>query len=210
MVTGNSRPDDETDAADGGSAGIIKSRSPRAGPPDGAGWAMEDVVRLHQDLNLHVFPVRENKLPMGQWRHGRTDYVEVKPTDDEIAEWASKGPAGWCILCGSPARILVLDIEAAGMADLSGKGERIRQVLAQLPETCKRPSPSGGEHAVFHITDGPAPDGHGSKLIYRLDGVDEQGNQRRTLLAEYRGHGAFALCWAMGAAPCSQALLRTT
>jgi len=161
---------------------------------------MLDVLRLHHS-GLHLFPVRQNKKPMGRWRNGGTDYMMVKPTDDEIEGWARKEPAGWCILCGGPARILVLDVEAAGIADLSEKGERIRQVLASLPGTCKRPSPSGGEHAVLHISDGPAPDGHGHELIWRLDGVDEQGQKVTTLLAEYRGEGAFAVVLGHGRGP---------
>ena len=157
---------------------------------------MKDVVRLHQDLDLHVFPMRENKKPMGRWRKGGTDYAEVKPTDAEVLKWASEGPTGWCILCGGPARILVLDIEAAGMADLSEKGERIRHVLDRLPDTCKRPSPSGGEHAVLHISDGPAPDGHGHLLVERQD-----GKPRMTLLAEYKGHGSYAVELGQGRGP---------
>ncbi len=164
----------------------LKSNSTVATPPDSAGWTMQDVLRLHHS-GLHLFPVRQNKKPMGKWRKGPIDYMMVKPTDDEIENWARKEPAGWCILCGGPGRILVLDVEAAGIADLSEKGERIRQVLDRFPASCKRPSPSGGEHAVLHISDGPAPVGHGHKLIYRLDGVDEQGKQVKTLLAEYRG-----------------------
>jgi DNA-binding MarR family transcriptional regulator len=171
----------------------LKSNSTVATPPHRAPWTMQDVLRLHQDLGLHIFPMRRNKKPMGKWRHGGTDYVMVKPTDDEIEEWARQEPAGWCILCGSPAQILVLDIEAAGIADPTEKGERIRQVLDRFPASCKRPSPSGGEHVVLHISDGPAPDGHGCKLMWRLDGVDEQGKQVTTLLAEYRGHAQYAI-----------------
>lgn len=177
----------------------LKSNSTVATPPDRAGWTMQDVLHLHEDLKVHVFPVRQNKKPMGRWRNGDADYVEVKPPDHKIAEWAKREPAGWCILCGGPAQILVLDVEAAGIADLSEKGERIRQVLASLPGTCKRPSPSGGEHAILHISDGPAPDGHGSKLIYRLDG--EQDRQVKTLLAEYRGEGAIAVVLGHGRGP---------
>jgi DNA-binding MarR family transcriptional regulator len=184
------RPGGETDAAH------VRSTSTPAELSDGAWWTKKDLLRLHHDLDLHVFPMRENKKPMGQWRHGRTDFTEVKPTDDEIAEWASKGPAGWCILCGGPARIVVLDIESAGIADQSEKGERIRQVLARLPDTCKRPSPSGGEHAVLHISDGPAPDGHGQRLVERQD-----GKPRMTLLAEYRGHGHYAVELGQGRGP---------
>jgi DNA-binding MarR family transcriptional regulator len=201
MTQDGSSPGGETTAAHDNSAADFKSTSTPAELPDGAWWTMKDVLRLHQDLDLHVFPMRENKIPMDQWRHGGTDYTEVKPTDDEIAEWASKWPAGWCILCGGPARILVLDIEAAGMADLSEKGERIRHVLDRLPDTCKRPSPSGGEHAVLHISDGPAPDGHGHLLVERHDGIDEKGNPRMTLLAEYRGHGSYAVVLGQGRGP---------
>jgi predicted transcriptional regulator/DNA-binding transcriptional ArsR family regulator len=185
------RPGAETGAATDYSAADLKSKSTVATPPDRAPWTMQDVMRLH-NLGLHVFPLRHDKRPVGRWRKGDVDFVKVKPTDDNIEEWANREPAGWCILCGGPARILVLDVEAAGIADLSEKGERIRQVLDRFPASCKRPSPSGGQHAVLYITDGPVPDGHGHKLIWRLDGVNEQGKQVKTLLAEYRGDGSYA------------------
>ena len=197
-MTQSSRPGVQSGAAKDHSVADLKSNSTVATPPDRAGWTMQDVLRLHHS-GLHLFPVRQNKKPMFKWRKGGIDYVLVKPTDAEIEEWASKEPAGWCILCGGPGRILVLDVEAAGIADLSEKGERIRQALAGLPASCKRPSPSGGQHAVLHIADGPAPDGHGCKLIWRLDG--EQGKQVETLLAEYRGHGAFAVVLGHGRGP---------
>ena len=202
MTSKKRRPGAETGAAKDHSAADLKSNSTVATPPDRAPWTTQEVMRLHK-MGLHVFPLSHDKAtPMGQWRLGRIDYVLVKPTDHQIEEWAKEEPAGWCILCGGPARILVLDVEAAGIADQSEKGERIRHVLDRFPASCKRPSPSGGEHAVLQVTDGAAPDGRGHKLIWRLEGgVDARGRPSKTLLVEYRGLGSYAAVLGHGRGP---------
>jgi hypothetical protein len=153
---------------------------------NGSRWRNEDLVRLHCDLGLHVFPTGTNKKPRSKWHLGPTDYVEVRPTADEVLAWSRKLPDGWCVLCGGPSAVVCLDIEAAGIEDTTLKGDRIRQALARLPVYCQRPSPNGGQHAWLKVTDGPAPRGIGGKLVWRLAGTDKDGKPFYTLLAEYR------------------------
>jgi P4 family phage/plasmid primase-like protien len=153
------------------------------------GWRKRDLERLHSELGFHVLPTGDKKRPFVKWRHGRTDYVEVKPSDVDVQRWMRSSPAGWAVLCGGPNRLVCLDVEDAGVTDTSTMGERIREVLGYLPDTCQRPSPSGGKHAWLRVTDGLAP--AGEKLMTRGDGADEEPTY--TLLAESRGHGHCAV-----------------
>jgi P4 family phage/plasmid primase-like protien len=153
------------------------------------GWRKGDLDQLHTELGFHVVPVGLNKLPTVKWRHGGTDFVEVKPSDVNVQRWVRSNPTGWAVVCGGPNRLVCLDVEAAGMADASLMGERIREILGRLPDTCQRRSPSGGRHAWLQVTDRPAP--AGEKLMTRGDGTDEKPCY--TLLAESRGHGQYAV-----------------
>jgi len=143
-------------------------------------------------LGLHLYPVGSNKLPIGQWALGDVNYVHQMPSDERGALW-SKDPRtnGWAILCGNRRiGVFTLDVESAGM----GYSE-ILAVLASLPMTCQRPSPTGGRHAVIIVTDGePVP----TQVLARVAGV---------LLAEVRGvskgdaNGAYAVVTGPGRGP---------
>ena len=188
MSTHANRPGGETEPDLDPSAADLKS-TPSLPSVSEKRWRKRDLERLHSELGFHIVPTGENKLPLVKWRHGGTDYVEVKPTDVEVQRWVRCSPAGWAVVCGGPNRLVCLDVEAAGVADPSTMGERIRQVLGNLPDTCQRPSPSGGRHAWLQVTDGPAP--AGEKLMTRGDGTDEKPTY--TLLVESRGHGHYAV-----------------
>lgn len=156
----------------------------------GASWRREDVLRL-QGQGFHLFPAGENKLPAGKWRHGKVDYVEVKPSDEQVERWLRRRPAvaGWVILCGGPKNVVVLDVEAAGVQDQSDKGASIRALLEEIPSSARRKSPSGGEHAYFTVTDVPAPSGANGKLVVAL----RDDLRKAILLAEIRAHGQYAV-----------------
>ena len=102
-------------------------------------------------------------------------------------------PAGWFSICGQVTRLVVLDIEAAGIADDGPMGARIAEVLAELPETCKRTSPNGGVHAWVTITEGAVPTGRECRLVQKIIGTSDSGRPLFQLLAEFRGHGQYAV-----------------
>jgi len=143
-------------------------------------------------LGLHPYPVGRDKLPIGQWALGAVNYVQHKPSFARGAIW-SEDPRtfGWAILCGNiRIGVFTLDVESAGM----GYPE-ILAVLAPLPVTCQRPSPTGGRHAAIIVTDGePVP----TQVLARVAGV---------LLAEVRGvskgdaNGAYAVVTGPGRGP---------
>lgn len=127
-----------------------------------------------QRQGLHAFPVAANKKPFMQWKNGPVNYVEQMPTDEEGNRWARDGRTqGWAVLCGNrKTKVFTLDVESAGM-------DRPEMMLAfqHLPDTCQRPSVSGGQHAVIVITEGePLATGN----LAMVEGV---------LLAEIRGVG---------------------
>jgi hypothetical protein len=143
-------------------------------------------------LGLHLFPVDIDKEPIGQWAHGAINYVETRASLQQGRTW-SRDPRtqGWALLCGNrDVAVFTLDVENAGMAY-----PEILAALASLPATCKRPSPSGGEHAVIVVTEGdPVP----TQVLAKAGGV---------LLAEVRGvskgtaNGAYAVITGPGRGP---------
>lgn len=149
-----------------------------------------DILTRH---GFPVFPVDQKKHPIGQWAHGEVNYVLEPMTRDE-AELRVKDHAtqGWAVLCGNRSvKTFTLDVEAAGM-----EYPEIQQVLRELPDYAKRPSPSGGEHVVGRVTEGDPV--HTQKLA-RVDGV---------LLAETRGvsvsddgNGGYAVVTGPGRGP---------
>lgn len=60
---------------------------PQIEPVHEKGWRKRDLDQLHTEFGFHVVPTGPNKLPLVKWRHGGTDYVEVKPTDVEVRRW---------------------------------------------------------------------------------------------------------------------------
>ncbi|TQJ07209.1 DNA-binding transcriptional ArsR family regulator [Lapillicoccus jejuensis] len=156
----------------------------------GSGWRQADVEQLVQ-LGLPLIPVGPHKSSLVRWRLGARDYVHDPPTLGEVDEWADTlGPAGWAVLCGGPAAIVVLDIEEPGWSDRGPQGEGIRAVVSSLPSTCLRTSPSGGRHAYLRVLDGPAPDGRGGHLVERKSEGDSGAT---TLLAELRAERQYAV-----------------
>ncbi|NYG07807.1 hypothetical protein BJ986_002294 [Phycicoccus badiiscoriae] len=117
------------------------------------------------------------------------NYTDHQPSDDQILSWAGRAPAGWAVACGGPLAVVVLDVEAPGMRDSTTKGETIRAVLAELPEHCKRPTPSGGVHAYLRVSNGPAPSARGCQLVR----AERPAGARPALLAEYRGQAQIAV-----------------
>lgn len=145
------------------------------------------VRRLHHELGLHIVPMRTTdtgqKKPAIRWRRGGVDYVETKPLDADIEAWSTSPDQAWAILCGGPSKVVCLDVEAAGMDDPAITG-----VLEKFPESCQRPSPSGGRHAWAQIiSEGELP--ATQALARKAD---------KTMLAEIRGHGAYAVVLGMG------------
>jgi len=180
------------------SAEAVPARIPTKESEVQSTWTRDDVERLWEQ-GFHLFPTGDNKLPHGKWRNGGIDYVTVKPTPQEVTQWAKRNPPGWCILCGGPQRVVCLDIEVEGLLDTTEKGERIREVMRRFPKTALRPTPSGGMHAWAVITDDDAPAGTALGRVVRDNGEwKEVGPTKRrvrdtTLLSEVRGHGQYAL-----------------
>lgn len=153
---------------------------------------LDEYARLAA-LGLPLYPVDQCKLPIGKWALGAVNYV-MTPMDRDEAERRVKNPRvfGWAVLCGNPAiKVFTLDVERAGMDH-----PEIVSVVESIPAYAKRPSPSGGVHAWFIVTDGdPVPTG----VLARIDGV---------LLAEIRGvgkkvasNGAYAVITGPGRGP---------
>lgn len=163
-------------------------------------WRSEDVDWLFAH-DAHLIPTNEKK-PTIKWRNGGVDYVMHKPGRDKLAEWATKVKPptnGWAMLMGGPGNNVCLDIELAGWTDPTIQGETIRQVMSELPDTCKRQSSGGGWHAYIHVTEGDAPTGKDCKLVVKDGGIDpETGRTKPILLAEHRGHGQFAVIIGIG------------
>lgn len=136
----------------------------------------------------HLIPMRvseSGKIPAVQWRRGGTDYVETQPSKAQVKRWAESLSADiWASLCGGPGNRLVLDIEAAGMAN-----PVIAKAVGSLPDTCKRSTPHG-----MHcwLEDVEVPEGErtfaSTKMAYS---VPTEG--KPILMAEIRGHGGYAV-----------------
>jgi hypothetical protein len=144
-------------------------------------------------FDFPLFPVCASKVPKGQWALGEVNYVLNRMGYDEATRRVDDPRVvGWAILCGNPSiKVFTLDVERAGMVCAE-----IREVLARIPDCAKRPSPSGGMHAVLVITDG---DAIPTEALARVDGV---------LLAEVRGvgsrlgsNGAYAVITGPGRGP---------
>lgn len=140
-----------------------------------------------------LFPVCASKIPVGQWALGDVNYVLLPMDhDDATRRVADPRVVGWAILCGNPSiKVFTLDVERAGM-----EHSEIREVLDGIPDCAKRPSPSGGMHAVLVVTDGDAVP---TEVLARVDGI---------LLAEVRGvgsrprsNGAYAVITGPGRGP---------
>lgn len=153
---------------------------------------LDEYARL-AELGLPLYPVDRCKLPIGKWALGGVNYV-MTPMDRDEAERRARSPqvTGWAVLCGNRTiKVFTLDVERAGMDHPD-----IVSVVESIPSYAKRPSPSGGVHAFFIITDGdPVP----TEVLARLDGV---------LLAEIRGvgkkdasNGAYAVITGHGRGP---------
>ncbi len=191
IMSKRSRPRPESEAAQGDSAADLTLDGRDPTPPDRA-WRVEDLERLHR-LGLHVIPIRASKLPAIRWRGGTRDYVHCRPTPAEIQSWMKREPEGWAVVCGGPARVVVLDIEQSGWSDGGWQGDGIRQVVQSLPPSCLRRSPSGGIHALLRVTDGPVPCARGTKLVQK-----RVGDGKVVLLAELRTEGHYVVALGPG------------
>lgn len=140
---------------------------------------LHNVQRL-QGLGLeHLVPVGGDKTPkgLGQWRNGAVDYATVPMGLDEWRRRLDSYPVRGIAVTGNRQTGAVpLDVELAGMGE-----PLIQEALSRLPETCKRPSGSGGCHAYL-LVEGDYPD-HPHQLAQH---PPPEGGSHPILLAEVR------------------------
>ena len=163
----------------------------------GRGYRLAREFLILHRLGLHLYPVGVDKRPIGKWAKGAVNYVQTRAGWADMVTWVEGLPwfrgrtvEGWANLCGNKtANLFTLDVEVAG---LDGWPEVFWPVFKQLPDTCQRPSISGGQHAVIEITDGdPMP------TVVLARAITSKG--QRELLAETRGvsvgdsNGAYAV-----------------
>lgn len=140
----------------------------------------QTLARLHGD-GVPLLPVKGKIPAVKSW----SAFVDKRPAAADVRSWSKRRHDGWAAICGAPHGLLCLDVEVEGMADQGPAGEAIRALLGRLPETCRRTTPKGGEHAWLRVLDAedvgvPA----GVKLVHDADGV---------CLAETRGQGQYAV-----------------
>lgn len=147
------------------------------------------------ELGIFVYPVGYDKKPVDQWRHGEQDFV-VKPMT--TAQWTERcrdiRVHGVAALGSEVSRMVTFDIEAPG-TDVPG----IRAAMDRLPPTCRRRSPSGGDHGFVRIASGDYPGG--SKALAWQAPKDGVEGAKPVLLAEIRAHGGYAVLTGPGRPP---------
>jgi hypothetical protein len=123
---------------------------------DPSGWIdsadeREREARILLKAGARIYPLGEDKKPLGRWSRGRRNWVRKPATITDVNDWLARLPVkGWAVLCGSKDDgIAAIDIEQPGMEYPQCLG-----VLSALPASCQRPSRNGGAHAYLNVTDG--------------------------------------------------------
>lgn len=144
-------------------------------------------------LGLPIVPVGKGKDPQGviKWRTGNQDYVTQAMSADEWRTWAPKlNVHGIAVLGSNVYGTSILDIEEPGMGE-----PMIQAALNITPDTCQQTTVSGARH-IYTVVEGEHPGGR-VKLAQHPspDGTDP------VLLAERRGHAAYAVIVGPGRPP---------
>lgn len=179
----------DRDLNPGADTALGHSHEPRSGSlTEGSIDAGEQITRaslLHnvqrlQGLGLeHLVPVGGDKTSkgLGQWRNGAVDYATVPMGIDEWRRRLDSYRVRGIAVVGSPQTgAVTLDVELAGMGE-----PLIQEALSRLPQTCQRPSASGGRHAYL-LVKGDYPD-HPHQLAQH---PPLEGKKHPILLAEVR------------------------